>query len=127
MIFTQIYNGLKRLIMGSTYKFFTRKSSTSLLGASWTSIFTEITENPIKLISVEFLTEKTVPVEYRICVDGQKIFPFLDYSHVESGISRNFMLPINIASNSYLQIEVRGSINDKSVVILSELACIEVK
>lgn len=123
----KIYRGIKRFLFGSTSYFTTRKGSTSLLGASWISIFTEITENPIKLVSVEFLTEKTVPVEYRICVDGQKIFPFSDCSHVESGISRNFMLPINIASNSYLQIEVRGSINDKSVIILSELACIEVK
>lgn len=122
----RILQGLKRLLFGSTYKFTSRKSSTSLSGSSWTPIFTEMTETPMKLISIEFLTEKTVPIEYRIIVNNEKVFPFGEFSNVESGITRNFLLPVEVATNEYLQIEVRGSINDKSVVILSELAVIEV-
>ena len=122
----KILNGLKRLLYGETYCFTTRKGSTSLSGASWVPIFTEMTETPMKLISIEFLKESTNPVEYRIVVNNVKIFPFGDFSNFESGASRNFLIPISISAGEYLQIEIRGSINDKSVVIMSELALIEV-
>ena len=125
MIFNQIWNGLKRLIMGSTYKFTTRKGSCSLSGASWVEIFCEMTETPLKLISVEFLKESTNAVEYRVTVNNEKIFPFGDFSQVEN-VTRNFLIPVEVAANEYLKIEVRGSINDKSVVILSELAVVEI-
>lgn len=122
----KIYRGIKRFLMGETYKFATRKGSTSLNGSSWVPIFTERTETPVKLISIEFLTEKDVNCEYRIVVDGEKIFPFGDFSKVESDVTRNFMLPISVAAGEYLQVEVRSGINNKNVIIMSELAIIEV-
>lgn len=126
MLINQILNGLKRLLFGETYKFSTRKDSTSLSGSSWTEIYHEMTETPLKLISVEFLTEKDVMVQYRIVVDGIPIFPFGEFSHVENEITRNFMIPIHVASNSFLQIEIRGVKDAKNVIILNELALIEV-
>lgn len=126
MIITQILNGLKRILLGSTYKFNIRKGSTSLNGASWVPIFTEMTETPVKLVSVTFLMENQVSGEYRIVVDGEKIFPFGDCSNIESGITRNFLIPVEVAAGSFLQIEVRSGINNKNVVILDEIAVIEV-
>lgn len=121
-----ILQGLKRFFYGSTYKFSTRKGSTNFNGPSWIPIFTETTKNPIKLISIEFLTEKDVLCEYRIVVGGEKIFPFNDYSKIENGVSRNFILPIEVAASEYLQIEVSSDVGNKNVIIMSELACIEV-
>ena len=122
----KILNGLKRLLYGETYCFTTRKGSTSLSGASWVPIFTEMTETPMKLISIEFLTEKDIQCEYRIVCNGSKIFPFVDFSQIKNGVTGNFLIPIEIASNEYLQVEVRGSINAKNVIIMSELALIAV-
>ena len=126
MIITQIFNSIKRILYGETYKFTTKKSSTSLMGSSWTPIFSEMVENPLKLVSIEFLTEKDVICEYRILVNGEKVFPFTDCSNMENGVTRNFLIPIKIAADSYLQIEIRSGINNKNVVIMSELAVIEV-
>ena len=123
---TKILRGIRRLFMGSTYHFSTRKGSTSLNGSSWQEIYREMVEYPLKLISIEFLTEKDVSCEYRIVVDGKKIFPFTDCSNMQNGVSRNFLLPINIGSCDFLQIEVRSGINNKNVVIMNELAIIEV-
>ncbi len=126
MIINILINSLKRLLYGNTYRFTTRKDSISLNGSSWVPIFTETTKIPLKLISIEFLTEKGIPCEYRIIIDGEKIFPFTDCSNIENGISRNFLIPINVAADSYLQVEIRSGINNKNVVIMSELAVIEV-
>ncbi len=126
MIITQILNSIKRILYGETYKFETRKGSTSLMGSSWTPIFSEMVENPFKLISIEFLTEKDILCEYRILINGEKIFPFIDCSNMENGVTRNFLIPINVAADSYLQVEIRSGINNKNVVIMGELACIRV-
>lgn len=122
----KIYRGIKRLLFGETYKFNTRKDSTSFNGSSWVEIYKEMTEFPLKLISVTFLMENTIPGEYRIVVDGEKVFPFDDFSQIENTVTRNFIIPINIAAGSFMQIEVRSGINNKNVVIMDELAIIEV-
>ena len=121
----KILKGLRRLIYGETYKFTTRKGSTSLNGASWTTIYEEMTDDPLKLISVEFVADTGVPPEYRIVVDGEKIFPFGDVAEMKKD-TMTFLMPISVASNSYLEIEIRGQIKDKGVVIMRELAIISV-
>lgn len=123
---TKILNGLKRILFGSTYKFTTRKGSTSLSGASWVPILTERTETPVKLISIEFITEKDIIAEYRIVVNGDKTFPFADCSQIKSQVTGNFLIPVEVAVGEYLQVEVRGGINTNNVIILNELAVIEV-
>lgn len=123
---TKILNGLKRILFGSTYKFTTRKGSTSLSGASWIPIHTEMTETPLKLVSIEFIIENEVIAEYRIVVNGDKIFPFGDCSQIKNHVTGNFLIPIEIAANEYLQVEVRGGIKANNVIILNELAVIEV-
>lgn len=122
----KIYCGIKRFLFSSTSCFTTRKGSTSFAGASWTQIYKEMTETPLKLISITFLLENTISGEYRIVVNGEKIFPFGDFSQIESGVTRNFILPVSIAAGSFLQIEVRSGINNKNVVIMDEIAVIEV-
>ena len=123
---TKIYQSIKRFLFGSTSCFTTRKGSTSFAGASWTQIYKEMTETPLKLISITFLLENTISGEYRVVVDGEKIFPFGDFSQIESGVTRNFILPIDIAAGSFLQIEVRSGINNKSVIIMDEFAVVEI-
>lgn len=126
LMINKIYQGIKRILMGETYKFNTRKGSTSFNGASWVEIYKEMIEFPLKLISVTFIMENTIPGEYRIVIDGEKIFPFGDFSQIENGVTRNFIIPINVATGSFMQIEVRSGINNKNVVIMDELAIIEV-
>lgn len=123
---TKIYQGIKRFLFGSTSCFTTRKGSTSFTGASWTQIYKEMTKTPLKLVSITFLLENTIPGEYRIVVNGEKIFPFGDFSQIENGVTRNFILPVNIVAGSFLQIEVRSGINNKNVIIMDEMAIIEV-
>lgn len=122
----KIYQGIKRLLFGSTYKFTTRKGSGTFNGASWTELYRETLKYPMKLISIEILVEKDIMGEFRVCVDGQKVFPFTEFSKIESGVTRNFLIPVSIAAGSFIQIEVRGAIKSKAVIILSELAIIEV-
>ena len=122
----KFYHGIKRFFIGSTDKFCTRKSSTSFNGASWVQIYKEMTKTPLKLVSITFLMEDQINGEYRVVIGGEKIFPFVEYSQIENGTTRNFIFPINVAAGSYLQIEVRSGINNKNVVIMDELAIIEV-
>ena len=123
----QIYQGLKRLLFGNTYKFTNRKGSCSLSGSSWVEIYSEMTKTPLKLISINFLMENKISAEYRIVVTGEKIFPFSDFSPIENDITRNFLMPIEIAAGSFLQIEVRSDIKNKNVIIMDELAIIVVE
>ena len=122
----KILQGLKRLLYGSTYKFTTRKGSTSFRGASWVEIYREMLKDPVKLISISFLMENQVTGEYRILCDGTPIFPFGDFSQIENGVTRNFLIPISVAAGSFLQIEVRSGINNKNVIIMDELAVVEI-
>ena len=125
MFINQIYNGIKRILFGSTMKFTTRKGSSNFYGASWTELYRETLKYPIKLVSIEILTEKEVTGEFRIMVNGEKIFPFGSSNKIDSGITRNFIIPIEISSGSFVEVEIKGSLNDNSVCILSELAVIE--
>ena len=122
----KIINGIKRLFFGSTFSFQIRKGSCSLSGASWTEIYKEMTKTPLKMISATFITENDINVEYRIVVDGEKIFPFGYSSKIENGVTRGFIVPIEVAAGSYMQIEVMGQINAKNVIIMDELAVVEI-
>lgn len=121
-----ILQWIKRSIYGSTYKFTTKKGSTSFNGASWISVFNETTKYPSKIVSITFMMENKTPGKYRIVIDGEKIFPFGDFNSIDNGVTRNFIIPIAVAANSYLQIEVRSEINNKNVIIMDEMAMIEV-
>ena len=121
----KILKGIKRLIFGSTYRFTIRKDSTSLSGASWTEIYHELTNDPLKLISIDFAADTNSPPEYRVLVDGVKVFPFADVAKMQKD-TMTFLMPVNVAAGSFLQIEVRGEIKDKGIVILREMAVLEV-
>lgn len=121
-----IIQNLKKLIFGATSYFMIKKGSCSLRGASFVEIYRETTNYPVKLMGISFLKEKDVPVEYRICVNGEKVFPFDDYNMIEN-IPRNFMIPIEIAAGSLLIIEVRGGINNKNIIVLDELDVVEMR
>lgn len=122
----KIINGLKRLLFGSTFKFTTKKGSCTLKGASWVEIYKDMPKNPIKLISVSFVQQNDVKTQYRIMVDGEKIFPFGSDTIIENEVTRNFIIPIEISAGSFVQIEVRSDIKMNNVLILDELALIEV-
>ena len=60
-------------------------------------------------------------------VDGIKAFPFGEYTQIQNGVTGNFLIPIEIAAGSLLQVEIRGQIKSKNVIIMNEMAVIEVK
>ena len=123
----KILQGLKRLLYGSTTIFSTRKGSSTLKGSSWVEIYREMTKTPVKLISIEFVTENNVVAEYRIVIDGVKAFPFGDRSAIQSGVTGNFLIPIEVSAGSLLQVEIRGQVKSENVIILNEMAVVEIR
>ena len=120
-------NGIKRLIYGSTTHFGVWQDSCALSGTSYVPILSKTLDYPITIAAVEFLTEKDIKAQFRIVVNGVKVFPFGEDNVVENGVNRALM-PVEIADGSYLQIEVRGvESTQKNVIILNELNIIERK
>lgn len=120
----KIYKGIKRLIFGSTTKFTTEKRSTTLSGGSFTGIYSELLENPEYLMSIEFLTDDSSKKFFRIVANGVKLFPFGDDAEIRKGIM-TFSTPIEVAAGSFLQVEIRDEMNSKEIVIMQELAFVE--
>lgn len=127
-IIEQIYNGIKRLILGSTSYFEIRQGSCAFRGRSFATIYRERVEYPMNIMGIQFLYQGSSVGEYRICVDGDRVFPFSDTNPIESGVLRNFIVPIKVAAGSLLEIEVRGGdANERSVVVLDELDVVEMR
>lgn len=119
----QIINGLKRLLYGSTTYLQIKQGSTSLRGTSYVELYRELTEYPTTIVSFEMKKESKNKAEFRILADGEKIFPFTSCNDVPEGLVN--IIPIDVAANSLLTIEIKGCTpNDGFVVILAELDCI---
>ena len=119
-----MFDGLKRVLYGATTNFVIEQGSCSLRGTSFTELYNKRVKYPTTILAIDIKVEKNIVAEWRICVDGQKIFPFSDVNTVPEG-SVN-IIPVEIAAGERLTIEVRGTNPDASnVVILSELNIIE--
>ena len=127
-IIEQIYNGIKRLLFGPTSYFVIRQGSSAFRGSSFVRVYREVIEYPMKILGIQFLGQKQNLGEYRILVDGEKIFPFGDVNSIEVGVLRNFVMPIEVSAGSLLEIEVRsGNPAERSVIVLDELDCLEMR
>ena len=125
-IIEQIYNGIKRSLFGPTSHFAVRQGSSAFRGSSFVEIYREDVEYPMKILGIQFLGQNQCLGEYKILVNGEKIFPFGDTNPIEVGTLRNFIVPINISSGSLLAIEIRSSNSqEKSVIVLDELDVVE--
>lgn len=119
----QLINALKRSIYGATTHFEAKQGSTSLRGASFVELYKERLDCPVQILAFDIKTEKNVVVEWRICADGVKIFPFSDVNTVPDGLVN--IIPVEVSDGSLLTVEVKGTDPKASnVVILSEMSVI---
>ena len=103
----------------TTY-FTVKQGSTSLRGISFVDLYVEMLEYPVQIIALDIKVEKNIVVEWRICADGEKVFPFGDTNTVLDGAVN--IIPVEVAAGKRLSIEVRGkSPKNGDVVILKEL------
>jgi len=117
-------NVLKRAIYGRTSHFVIKQGSTAIQGTSFVELYQESTKYPMVLLAFDIKVEKGVRAKWRICVDGEKVFPFGESNVIPEGTVN--IVPVEIAANSYLTVEVRGTVsNAADVVILAEMNTIE--
>jgi len=119
-------NGLKRLFFGSTSVFAVRNGSAAFNGASFTTVYEERTQYPLRIVGIQFAIQTDAFGEWRITVNEEKVFPFSDINSMDSEFHN--LMPIEIAAGELLQIEVKSRNADhKGVVILQELDVIEMR
>ena len=127
-IIEQIYKGIKRLLFGSTSHFVIRQGSGAFRGVSFVEIYRERVEYPIKILGIQFVGQNQCLGEFRIIVDGVKVFPFAETNPIEVGVLRNFVVPIEVATGSLLEVEVRSSNpRERGVIIMDELDVVEMR
>lgn len=121
-----IYNGLKRLLFGSTSVFTVRSGSAPIRGASFVKVYSERLRYPIRIIGVKFVIDPSSQSEWRITVNGDKCFPYNEVNNLDSDY--HSMVPIEVASGELLGIEVRSRNKEYSgIIILEELDVIELR
>ena len=86
-----MYQGIKRLLFGPTNVFAVRSGSCGFNGSSLVAIYRERTKYPLRIIGIQFQCNPDVQGEWRICVDGEKVFPFSEVNPLDSEF-RNFSL-----------------------------------
>ena len=119
-----IINGLKRFLYGSTSHFTLKQGSVGLRGTSFVELYHERLEYPTTIVGFEMKVASANKTEFRICADGEKIFPFSDANTVPEGPVT--MMNVDVAAGCLLNVEIKGmSPKDAFVVVLSELDCIE--
>lgn len=122
---TLLLRGIKRLFLGSTSVFVVRSGSSALHGASFASVYQERTIYPIRIVGIQFQCDPSAQGEWRICVEGDKVFPF-DINPMDSEF--HHLMPIDISAGSLFCVEVRSrNQQQKGVVILAELDVVEMR
>jgi hypothetical protein len=116
---------LKRLFFGSTSVFAIRSGSAAFNGASFITVYKERTQYPIRIVGIQFAIDTSAFGEWRMTVNGEKVFPFSDINSMDSEFHN--LMPIEIAAGEFLQIEVKSRNSDyKGIVILQELDVVEI-
>ncbi len=116
-------NVVKRMIYGRTSHFVIKQGSTALRGVSFVELYRERTEYPMTILALDIKMEKNVVAQWNICVDGEKVFPYGETNQIPEGMVN--IVPVEIAADSLLTVEVRGQPNASDVVILVEMDVIE--
>lgn len=123
---TLLYNGLRRLLFGSTSVFEVRNGSGAFAGSSFVQVYRERAVYPLRIVGIQFQCDPSAQGEWRICVNGDKIFPFSEVNPMDSDFHN--LIPIEIAAGELLEIEVRSRNKEyHGIVILEELDVIELR
>ena len=121
-----IYNGIRRLLFGSTSFFAARSGSVAINGSSFASVYSERSQYPLRLVGIKFTVDPSAQSEWRITVNGEKIFPFSDVNNLDGDY--HSLISIEIAAGERYDIEVRSrNQNYNGIIILEELDIIEMR
>ena len=101
-----IWNGLKRLILGPTSVFAVRNGSVPIVGLSFVAVYQERTKYPLKITGIQFAIDPSAQSEYRICVNGEKVFPYSEVNNLDSDYHN--LMPIEIAAGELMTVEIRS-------------------
>ena len=123
---TLLSRGIKRLFLGSTSVFAVRNGSAAFSGNSFAQVYRERAAYPLRIVGIQFQCDPSAQGEWRICVNGDKVFPFSEINPMDSEFHN--LIPIEIAAGELLEIEVRSRNKEyHGVVILEELDVIEMR
>ena len=123
---TLLYNGLKRWLFGATSVFAVRSGSSAFHGVSYASVYQERTQYPLQIVGIQFQCTPDSQGEWRVTVNGDKVFPFNDFNPMDSDF-HNLML-ISVAAGELLDIEVKSRNSGyKGIIILQELDVVEMR
>ena len=121
-----ILRGIRRAFFGSTSVFAVRSGSCPMLGNSFAIIHQERTQDPLRVVGVQFAADPSAQGEWRICVNGEKIFPFSDVNNLDSDYHN--LMAIDVAAGELMSVEVRSRNKDyRGIAILEELDVIEMR
>lgn len=123
---TLLYNGLKRLVFGSTSVFAVRSGSVPLIGSSFASVYSERTQYPLRIVGIKFTVDPSSQSEWRITVDSERIFPYNEVNPMDS--EYHSLMSIEIAAGERFDVEVRSRNKEyRGIAILEELDIMEMK
>lgn len=124
MMITNLYNGLRRNLFGATSVFAVRSGSCPVNGNSFAIIHQERTQDPLRIVGIQFAADPSAQGEYRICVNGDKCFPFSDANSLDSDYHN--LMAIDVAAGELMTVEVRSRNKDyRGIAILEELDVVE--
>lgn len=119
-------SGLNRLVFGYTSVFAIRGGSATFNGASYASVYKERTQYPLQIVGIQFQCTPDAQGEWRVTVNGDKVFPFNDFNPMDSEFHN--LMPISVAAGELLDIEVKSRNSGyKGVIILQELDVVEMQ
>ena len=120
------FRGLKRGLFGYTSVFVVRSGSAAFNGSSYVSVYQERTQYPLRIVGIQFQCELSSQGDYRISVNGEKVFPFSDLNVMDCEFHN--LMPINIAAGELLDIEVKSRNSGyRGIIILQELDVVEMR
>ena len=121
-----IYNGIRRLLFGPRSVFAARSGSIPISGSSFASVYSERVQYPLRIVGINFRVDPSAQGEWRVTVDGEKIFPYGDVNAIDTGY--HSLVPIEIPAGERFGIEVRSRNQTyNGIVILEELDVIEMR
>ena len=123
---TLIYNGIRRLLFGPTSVFAARSGSVPITGSSFASVYSERSQYPLRIVGINFRVDPSAQGEWRVTVNGEKIFPYGEVNALDSGY--HSLIPIEIPAGERYHVEVRSrSSTYNGIIILEELDIIEMQ
>ena len=121
-----ILRGIKRLFLGSTSVFAVRNGSAAFSGSSFAQVYRERAAYPLRIVGIQFQCDPSAQGEWRVTVDGERIFPYNEVNPMDSEF--HHLVTIEIAAGDRFEIEVRSrNQQQKGVIILEELDVIEMR